>query len=54
MPLKLDFICDKCGGEMNDKIKVEVVDGETVISIEPCASCLRNERNEGYNDGINA
>jgi len=42
--------CNECGDTLT--VTVEVKRWETVVLVEPCRTCLRHAKQEGYDEGL--
>ena len=50
--IDLDVWCPKCGKNLQNNTRFFIEGDKISITVEPCETCLKSERDAGYDEGI--
>ena len=50
--LELEVCCPKCGKNLHNNTHCSVKGDKILIEVEPCETCLKHERDAGYDEGV--
>ena len=48
--MEIEIRCTECGGVLKDSIVM--LNRVPIIEVAPCESCMKDKRQEGYDEGV--